>query len=128
MDQPVIHRETKLIFQWMAWLSPLTSLITICFSLYLANDIQWEVKDFKQGDRPSYNAAKQKRNQSFEPVDRVIKMGAAISGLFAIISLCGIRTRRGAAIIVPGVLIGLGFEIVLMIALISIFLITGIKY
>ena len=96
MDAASAERNNgRRIYLWAAWGSP---LVGVCTSVALW---QWIMNHpGTRGERPPEALL----------FYVVVLLASAVGGLAGLVSLFGIRSRRGALLIIPGALLGMGIN------------------
>src|SRR5262245_35380910 len=107
MSDVVRPRRTRTVFIVLAWVSfllPVVALPTFWMSI-MPDSSAYE--NLPQGDRHAYAEAKRKSEDALHLKALATVATCMVGVVLAVVSLCGIRTREGVAIIVPGACLGI---------------------
>jgi hypothetical protein len=111
----------------LAWLSPfLPGVALVVFWTSVSSERAGD-QELKQGDRAAHAAARRDQERKLDGTVAGTVVACLAGAVLAVVGLAGIRSRTGAAVVVPGAVLGiLSAAIVVVIAGLY-FLAAGIK-
>jgi hypothetical protein len=103
----------------LAWLSPLPAIVALV--LFWASIVP------NPGGNAPGAAAREQRRQDLNTSVVAVVAACAAGAIMAVMSLCGIRSGRGAWFVVPGAVIGIVLAILVVVVVGLYFLAAGIR-
>lgn len=123
-------RRAKVLFVLLAWFSPVISGMALFLFLVRCGEIGQEQQvvnqGLKQGDRAAFAKAKREETRQFHEAVAATALACLAGGVFAVVSLFGVKTA-GWWLILPGALLGIAAAGIVMAIVGLMYIAAGIQ-
>ena len=115
------------MFMLLAWLSPLVPCVALAVFWGSVAPGSTRNQELKQGDRAAFAAASREQERKLGRAVAGTVVASLAGGALAVVGLCGIRSARGLAVVVPGASLGILSAVIVVVIVGLYFLAAGIK-